>query len=80
MRLGYFRVEAEPGPARVALYRVDKHDDTSWRAAQDAFVNLNLAPDKEYFVEFTLDRRIFSFKETSRGTALRSLPDLSPLN
>jgi hypothetical protein len=85
MRSGYFRVEVDPGPTQVALYRLDKGDtawgdDTFWRAAQDAIVNLKLAPNSTHFIEFTLDRFLFSFRETSRDRALRSLPDLYLLN
>ena len=65
LKYSYFRVEADPGPTQVALYRLDKGDDTYWRAAQDAIVNLTLAPNSTHFVEFSLDTRIFSFRETS---------------
>ena len=69
----------------MALYRLDKRDNTweddiYWPARQDAIVNLNLAPNSTHFVEFTLEKMLFSFRETSRDTALRSLPDLLPLN
>ena len=80
MKYGYIRVEVDPGPTQVALYRLDKGDDTYWRAAQDAIVNLKLAPNSTHFVQFTLDKRIFSFRETSRDTALRLLPGLRLLN
>ena len=80
---GYIRVEVDPGPTQVALYRNDKRewgDDTYWSATQDAIVNLTLAPNSIHFVQLSLDRIIFSFRETSRDTALRSLPDLRLLN
>lgn len=80
---GYFRVEVAPGPMQVALYRDDKGEwgnDTLWRATQDVVVNLRLAPNSIHFVQFSLDRIIFSFKETPRSTALQALPDLRPLN
>ena len=85
MRSGYFRVEVDPGPAQVALYRLDKGDnvwgdDTFWRAAQDAIVNLKLAPNSTHFIEFTLDKFLFSFRETSRNRALQSLPNLYLIN
>jgi hypothetical protein len=82
MSYGYFRIEVDPGPTQVALYRLDRGDDTDiyWPAAQDAIVNLQLAPNSTHFVMFTLDKRIFSFREISRDTALRSLPDLHLLN
>jgi len=79
-KYGYFRVEVDPGPTQVALYKLDKEDDTYWRAAQDAIVNLHLAPNSTHFVEFTLDTRIFYFRETSRDKALQSLPDLRSLD
>jgi len=84
LRYGYFRVEEDPGLTQVALYKNDRGDDrgddTYWRAAQNAIVNLRLAPNSTHFVEFTLDKMLFSFKETSRDKALRSLPDLRLLN
>jgi len=82
MKFGYFRIEVDPGPTHVALYRLDRGDDSDiyWPAAKDAFVNLQLAPNSMYFIELSLDRRIFSLRETSRDTALRSLPDLYRLN
>jgi hypothetical protein len=81
LKYGYFRVEVNPGSAHVALYRLDKReDDTYWRAAQDAVVKLRLAPNSIHFVEFSLDKTLFSFRETSRDKALAVLPELRLLN
>lgn len=80
LKYGYFRVEVNPGPTQVALYRLDKEDANYWRAAQDAIVNLKLEPNSTHFVELSLDTMLFSFRETSRAAALRALPDLRLLN
>lgn len=77
---GYYRVEVEPGPTQVALYTLDRGRDTYWRTAKDAIVNLNLAPNSIHFVQLSLDRGFFSFREISRDVALQSLPDLYLLN
>ena len=79
-RRGYFRVEVDPGPAQVALYRLDRGYETFWPAAQDVIVNLELAPNSTHFVELSLSTATFSFRETSRDAALQALSGKFSLN
>lgn len=79
-RRGYFRIEVNPGPAQVALYRLDKGYETFWPAAQDVIVSLELAPNSTHFVELSLNTTTFSFRETSRDTALQALSGKFLLN
>jgi hypothetical protein len=80
IRNGFFRVEADPGLTQVALYNLDRGDDTFWPASQNAVVNLNLTPNSTHFIELTVGMMNFSFRETSRETALQRIATSQALN
>jgi hypothetical protein len=80
-RRGYFRVEVDPGPIQVALYKFDRgEDNTFWPAEKNSIVDLKLAPNSTHFVELSLNASAYSFGEVSRDTALKSLSGMHPLN
>ena len=79
-RNGYFRVEANPGSAQLALYKLDIGDNVFWPANKDIIVNLDMEPDNTYFVELSLNTTTISFGTTSREVALEAMPGKNLLN
>jgi hypothetical protein len=77
---GYFRVEAKPGSTQLAIFKLDIGDGIFWPVDKDIVLNLDVQPNKTYFLELALNTTSISLTETSREIALQSIPGLHPLN